>query len=215
MVNLGSTRQPKASRATSTWKSAWSREGVTATTWRAARPFGHLAAEPASAGVHGDVPVLFVLRDRGRPVREEDLGAALSTWGVVGHLHKAADLLYKHENMECRPAVAHPDGEFPELLDFHPTKDYVREVLDEQAPPRRKRSSSNWTSCPATTASSGWNDQVNGRIQNVPSHRVIREEGAEEGWRGRLPHRGMHQPSPVRAAQPQGGQHEARPRAGL
>ena len=26
-----------------------------------------------------------------------------------------------------------PDGEFPELLDFHPTKDYVREVLDEQA----------------------------------------------------------------------------------
>ena len=49
----------------------------------------------------------------------------------VGHLHKAADLLYKHENMEWQSLI--PDGEFPELLDFHPTKDYVREVLDEQA----------------------------------------------------------------------------------
>ena len=105
-----------------------------------------------------------------------------------------------------------PDGEFPELLDFHPTKDYVREVLDEQATLTAKDEKFvNVDDVPSDFRFFGWNDRVNGRIQDVPSHRVIRET-AKAAWRG-LPHRGPAQPHP-RAAQPQGGQHRARPRAG-
>ena len=128
----------------------------------------------------------------------------------VGHLHKAADLLYKHENMEWQSLI--PDGEFPELLDFHPTKDYVRQVLAEQV---------------TLTAQDGFR-RTGRAARRLPLLRLERPgerphseraqpprhpRGAEEGRRG-LPHRGPAQPG-ARAAQPQGGQHEARPRAGL
>lgn len=112
----------------------------------------------------------------------------------VGHLHKAADLLYKHENMEWQSLI--PDGEFPELLDFHPTKDYVREVLDEQATLTAKEEEFvELDELPGDYRFFGWNDQVNGRIQNVPSHRVIREAQKKDGEDYRI----EDQPSPVRA----------------
>ena len=112
----------------------------------------------------------------------------------VGHLHKAADLLYKHENMEWQSLI--PDGEFPELLDFHPTKDYVREVLDEQATLTAKEEGFvELDELPGDYRFFGWNDQVNGRIQNVPSHRVIREAQKKDGEDYRI----EDQPSPVRA----------------
>ena len=112
----------------------------------------------------------------------------------VGHLHKAADLLYKHENMEWQSLI--PDGEFPELLDFHPTKDYVREVLDEQATLTAKEEEFvELDELPGDYRFFGWNDQVNGRIQNVPSHRVIREAQKKDGEDDGI----EDQPSPVRA----------------
>ncbi|MFR3092457.1 MAG: hypothetical protein ACLTMP_12635 [Eggerthella lenta] len=113
----------------------------------------------------------------------------------VGHLHKAADLLYKHENMEWQSLI--PDGEFPELLDFHPTKDYVREVLDEQATLTAKEEEFvELDELPGDYRFFGWNDQVNGRIKRA-SHRVIRE--AQAGRRG-LPHRGPAHPRCATAA---------------
>ena len=104
------------------------------------------------------------------------------------------DRLYKHENMEWQSLI--PDGEFPELLDFHPTKDYVREVLDEQATLTAKEEEFvELDELPGDYRFFGWNDQVNGRIQNVPSHRVIREAQKKDGEDYRI----EDQPSPVRA----------------
>lgn len=48
----------------------------------------------------------------------------------VAHLHKAADLLKQYENKDWQQVI--PGGEFPKLLFFHDTRDYVRRVLAEQ-----------------------------------------------------------------------------------
>ncbi len=45
----------------------------------------------------------------------------------LAHLHKAAELLEKHENKVWQQVIPH--GEFPELLTFHSNIDYVRNVL--------------------------------------------------------------------------------------
>ena len=98
----------------------------------------------------------------------------------VAHLHKAAELLYKHEDEEWQALI--PDGEFPELLDFHPTKDYVREVLAEQVTlTAQDENFVNVDDVPSDFRFFGWNDRVNGRIQDVPSHRVIRETEKQHG----------------------------------
>lgn len=129
----------------------------------------------------------------------------------VGHLHKAADLLYKHENMEWQSLI--PDGEFPELLDFHPTKDYVREVLDEQATLTAKEEGVRRAGRAARRLPLLRLERPGERphSRTMPSHRVIRE-AQKDGEDYRIEGR------PARCAalqQPQGGQHEARPRAGL
>ena len=48
----------------------------------------------------------------------------------ISHLHKAAELLEKYEGKEWQQVLN--SGEFPELLKFHDTKDYVRDVLANQ-----------------------------------------------------------------------------------
>lgn len=45
----------------------------------------------------------------------------------IAHLHDAVHLLEKYENKHWSEVI--PNGAFPELLSFHPTKDYVRTVL--------------------------------------------------------------------------------------
>ena len=48
----------------------------------------------------------------------------------VAHLHKAAELLMRYERKEWRQVI--PGGNFPKLLQFHDTRDYVRRILAEQ-----------------------------------------------------------------------------------
>jgi rubrerythrin len=48
----------------------------------------------------------------------------------IAHLHKAAELLEKYEGTQWQEVVT---GEFPELLVFEDTKDYVRKVLKNEA----------------------------------------------------------------------------------
>ena len=48
----------------------------------------------------------------------------------ISHLHKAAELLMRYENKDWQQVI--PGGEFPKLLQFHDTRDYVRKVLGEQ-----------------------------------------------------------------------------------
>ena len=103
----------------------------------------------------------------------------------VAHLHKAAELLQKREGMEWQQLI--PSGEFPELLDFHPTKDYVREVLAEQATlTAREEEFVEVDDLPNDFRFFTWNAQVNGRVQDVPSHRVIREAQKKDGRDYRL-----------------------------
>lgn len=48
----------------------------------------------------------------------------------IAHLHKAVELLQKYESKDWQQVI--PGGAFPKLLQFHDTRDYVRQVLDEQ-----------------------------------------------------------------------------------
>jgi rubrerythrin len=48
----------------------------------------------------------------------------------ISHLHKAAELLKAYEGKDWQQVI--PGGEFPKLLHFHDTRDYVREVLGSQ-----------------------------------------------------------------------------------
>ena len=48
----------------------------------------------------------------------------------IAHLNKAVELLKLYENKDWQQVI--PGGEFPKLLQFHDTRDYVRQVLGEQ-----------------------------------------------------------------------------------
>ena len=48
----------------------------------------------------------------------------------ISHLHKAVELLNQYEKKDWQQVI--PGGEFPKLLQFHDTRDYVRQVLKDQ-----------------------------------------------------------------------------------
>ena len=48
----------------------------------------------------------------------------------LSHLQKAVDMLKQYENKDWQQVI--PDGNFPKLLQFHDTRDYVRQILAEQ-----------------------------------------------------------------------------------
>lgn len=91
------------------------------------------------------------------------------------HLHMACDLLKKHEGKEWQQVMPH-DGTFPELLKFEPTKDYVREILETQVDLTEDgENMATVDSLPDNHRFFVWNNQMNGRVQNVPSHVVVRQ----------------------------------------
>ncbi|NLG37226.1 MAG: hypothetical protein GX549_04365 [Clostridiales bacterium] len=58
-----------------------------------------------------------------------------SIWGMhldheIAHLHKAAALLMQYESKDWQQVI--PGGAFPKLLQFHDTRDYVRQILGQQ-----------------------------------------------------------------------------------
>ena len=90
------------------------------------------------------------------------------------HLSMACDLLKKYEGTEWQQII--PAGEFPELLDFHPTKDYVRQVLAEQVTlTAQDEEFVDIDDVPSDFRFFEWNDKVNGRVQDVPSHEAVRQ----------------------------------------
>jgi len=48
----------------------------------------------------------------------------------IAHLHQAVHLLQKYENKDWQQVI--PGGEFPKLLQFHDTREYVRNILGQQ-----------------------------------------------------------------------------------
>lgn len=90
------------------------------------------------------------------------------------HLNMACELLKKHEGMEWQQVIK--EGEFPELLDFHPAKDYVREVLASQVTlTADKENFVDIDDLPEDHEFFMWNNHINGRTQDVPSHRVVKQ----------------------------------------
>ncbi|MBQ9000361.1 MAG: hypothetical protein IJ087_00715 [Eggerthellaceae bacterium] len=90
------------------------------------------------------------------------------------HLHTAAELLEKHEGKHYTDLVG--TGEFPELLELKPTTEYVRAVLAEQVNLTIDRDEFvDVGSLNDEHRFFTWNNHVNGRVQDVPSHAVIRE----------------------------------------
>lgn len=103
----------------------------------------------------------------------------------VAHLHKAVDLLDRFEGKQWEEVL--PQGEFPELLDLHPTKDYVREILRSQV--ARTACDEEFVEVddlPADFRFFSWNDRVNGDPEDVPSHQVICDMQADGGEDYRL-----------------------------
>ena len=89
----------------------------------------------------------------------------------LAHLHKAADLLLKHENRHWSKVVP---GEFPELLHFTEMKDAIRDVLARQVELTAKEDDfADVRHLPADDRFFVWQDKANGEVADVPSHRVV------------------------------------------
>ncbi len=122
-----------------------------------------------------------------------------SIWGMhfeqeVAHLHKAVELLAKYENKQWQQVI--PGGEFPELLHFHDTRDYVRKVLDEQILLTANRE--NYVSIndlPHNHEYFSYQNRINHDVDTVASHKVIERHQQQYG----TDYRGESQPHPVEA----------------
>ncbi|AEB07532.1 hypothetical protein Corgl_1432 [Coriobacterium glomerans PW2] len=98
----------------------------------------------------------------------------------VAHLHKAADLLKSYEGTEWSQMI--PDGKYPDLLDLHPQKDYVRSILAEQVElTAQEEKFVDVNELPDDYRFFAWNKHVNGNAEDVPSHVVIQKMQGVDG----------------------------------
>nr|MDD6336548.1 hypothetical protein [bacterium] len=90
----------------------------------------------------------------------------------VGHLHRAAQLLERYEHKHWQQVI--PGGAFPELLKFHPNKEYVRDVIRNTVWLTKDRE--DYTpvcDLPADADFFTYQGEVNPTPEMVPSHQVI------------------------------------------
>lgn len=96
------------------------------------------------------------------------------------HLDVARRLLEKYEGKQ--PDSVIPDGEFPELLQFCPHKDYVRNVLDNTVDMTADREGYiRVDELPSDADYFVYQDIVNSRKKLTPSHRVIEDYISKKG----------------------------------
>ena len=89
----------------------------------------------------------------------------------IAHLHKAAQLLAKYENKQWEQFIP---GPFPKLLQFHDTRDYVRQILAEQIElTADKETLKNVHDLPDNHTFFRYQEKVNHDVDSVPSHAVI------------------------------------------
>ncbi|MDF3003775.1 MAG: hypothetical protein K0S22_247 [Oscillospiraceae bacterium] len=110
----------------------------------------------------------------------------------ISHLHKAAELLQKYDNKDWQQVI--PGGAFPKLLQFHDTRDYVRQVLAEQI--LLTADKEQYT--PVCSISKDhkfffYQDRVNNNINAVPSHTVV----TAHQQKFNVDYRAESQPNPV------------------
>ena len=90
----------------------------------------------------------------------------------LAHLHKATELLQKYEDKVWQQVI--PNGEFPELLQFHSNIDYVRNVLYNTVNiTARGEDYVEVSTLPPDAKFFDYQAQVNVKDSNVASHCVI------------------------------------------
>jgi rubrerythrin len=109
----------------------------------------------------------------------------------LAHLHKAAELLAKYEKKSWEQVVP---GNFPKLLQFHDTRDYVRKVLAEQIElTANLEGYQNVHEIPMEHDFFFYQNKVNHDVNAVASHVVIEKHQQAKGQ----DYRGEAQPNPV------------------
>ncbi len=110
----------------------------------------------------------------------------------ISHLHKAAELLRQYENKDWQQVI--PGGEFPKLLQFHDTRDYVRQILGQQILLTSNREAYiPISNLPQNHDFFFYQKLVNHDINAVASHNVI----AQHQQKYNVDYRAESQPNPV------------------
>ncbi len=110
----------------------------------------------------------------------------------ISHLHKAAGLLKQYEGKDWQQVI--PGGEFPKLLQFHDTRDYVREILAQQIQLTANREQYIPVSELPQNHEFFWcQDRMNHDLNAVASHNVI----AAHQQKFNVDYRGESKPNPV------------------
>lgn len=112
----------------------------------------------------------------------------------IAHLHKAAEMLKKYENKDWQQVI--PGGDFPKLLKFHNTRDYVRMILDKQILLTANREQyAPVSDLPADHEFFFYQNKVNHNADAVPSHKVI----VQHQQKFNIDYRAESNPNPVQA----------------
>jgi len=112
----------------------------------------------------------------------------------IAHLHKAAEMLKKYENKDWQQVI--PGGDFPKLLEFHDTRDYVRMILDKQILLTANREQyAPVSDLPADHEFFFYQNKVNHNVDAVPSHKVI----VQHQQKFNIDYRAESNPNPVQA----------------
>ncbi|HOA33211.1 MAG TPA: hypothetical protein PKO20_01255 [Clostridiales bacterium] len=112
----------------------------------------------------------------------------------IAHLHKAAEMLKKYENKDWQQVI--PGGDFPKLLKFHDTRDYVRMILDKQILLTANREQyAPVSDLPADHEFFFYQNKVNHNVDAVPSHKVI----VQHQQKFNIDYRTESNPNPVQA----------------
>ncbi len=111
----------------------------------------------------------------------------------LAHLHKAADLLKQYENKEWQQFVP---AEFPALLNFHDTRDYVRQILVSQIELAAcKENLKNINSLESDHGYFQYQNKINHDVNAVESHTIINRHNKQKG----LDYRDESKPNPIPA----------------
>ena len=110
----------------------------------------------------------------------------------VSHLHRAAELLKRYENKDWQQVI--PGGEFPKLLQFHDTRDYVRQILAQQIQLTADREQYAAVSeLPQDHEFFSYQNRVNHDVNSVASHNVV----AQHQQKFNVDYRAESKPNPV------------------
>ena len=110
----------------------------------------------------------------------------------ISHLHKAVELLNQYEKKDWQQVI--PGGEFPKLLQFHDTRDYVRQVLNDQICLTANRENfAPVDQLPQNHEFFLYQSRVNSDVNAVASHNVI----VQHQEKFNIDYRAESKPNPV------------------